>query len=103
MAVTVLRQSFSNFFLHSPARLGLQPSLPQRMRALLPGFCPAPGLLVGSGGCSTLSHGPATPLVVVFEMSKRGVEGPWVSVDQPPLPTSMPGAGQNPGKRALIL
>ena len=34
-------------------------------------------------------------------MTKRGVEGPWVSVDQPPLPTSMPGAGQCPGSKSL--
>ena len=27
----------------------------------LPGHSPAPGMLVGGGGCSTLSHGPATP------------------------------------------
>ena len=33
-------------------------------------------------------------------MSKRGVEGPWVSVDQPPPPTSMPGAGECPGKES---
>ena len=38
---------------------------------------------------------------VFSEVTKRGVEGPWVSVDQPPLPTSMPGAGQCPGKSSL--
>ena len=44
--------------------------------------------------------------VVVFQvskplMTKRGVAGPWVSVDQPPPPTSLPRAGQCPYSRNL--
>ena len=36
------------------------------LRLDLPGLCPAPGMLVGSGGWSTLTHGPSTPLVVIL-------------------------------------
>ena len=43
----------------------------------------------------------STVKTLMVMMTKRGVEGPWVSVDQPPLPTSMPGAGQSPGKCSL--